>query len=258
MGVAAIGMAGSALAALPATGMQSAAPAQAAACTASDQFPSIAGWKLTLPLDNPLKPGLQPFEVKQPGLAAFQTAPWFTARAGCEGLQFRASVNGVTTSGSGYPRSELREMSADGKSNASWSSSKGVHSMTVRQAITHLPDGKPHVVAGQIHDADDDVSVFRLEGSTLYVTKGDDRHHKRVTDDYVLGTVFEVKFVVEGDTIKAYYNGELQTTIDVKFSNAYFKAGAYMQANCTKVDACNTGNYGEVVIYSLAVSHQSS
>ncbi len=236
--------------------MQSAAPAHAAACTASDQFPSIVGWKLTLPLDNPLKPGLQPFEVKQPGLATFRVAPWFTARPDCDGLQFRAPVNGVTTSGSGYPRSELREMSADGKSNARWSSSKGIHSMTVRQAITRLPEGKPHVVAGQIHDATDDVSVFRLEGSKLYVTKGDDRHHKLIIDDYVLGTPFEARFVVEGDAIKAYYNGALQATIDGKFSDAYFKAGVYVQANCSKVDVCNTGNAGEVVIYSLTVSHR--
>ncbi len=28
---------------------------------------------------------------------------------------------------------------------------------------------KPHIVAGQIHDADDDVIVFRLEGKKLFI-----------------------------------------------------------------------------------------
>lgn len=32
--------------------------------------------------------------------------------------------------------------------------------MYVKQAISHLPDVKSHVVAGQIHDAGDDLIVY--------------------------------------------------------------------------------------------------
>jgi hypothetical protein len=197
-----------------------------------------------------------PTDVKQPELATYRADPWFTTTADCTGVQFRAAVNGVTTSGSGYPRSELRE--TDGSKNASWSSTSGTHTMVVKEAITHLPQEKNQVVAGQIHGSDDDLTVFRLEGTKLYVTKGDDTHYKLITGDYRLGTVFEAKFVVSGGAVKAYYNGELQATITEKFSGAYFKAGAYTQANCDKSAPCSGDNYGEVVIHGLTVTHEDS
>jgi hypothetical protein len=100
--------------------------------------------------------------------------------------------------------------------------------------------------------------VFRLEGTKLYVTKGDDTHYQLITGDYQLGTVFEAKFVVSGGTVKAYYNGALQATITQKFSGAYFKAGAYTQANCEKSSPCSDDNYGEVVIHGLTVTHENS
>ena len=97
--------------------------------------------------------------------------------------------------------------------------------------------------------------MFRLEGSSLYVTKGDTAEYKLVTGNYQLGTPFEAKFVVSGGQIKAYYNGTLETTISQSFSGAYFKAGAYTQANCDKSNPCSDGNYGEVIIHSLTVTH---
>lgn len=124
-------------------------------------------------------------------------------------------------------------------------------------AVTHLPEEKNQVVAGQIHGSDDDLTVFRLEGTKLYVTKGDDTHYKLITGDYRLGTVFEAKVVVSGGAVKAYYNGALQATITQKFSGAYFKAGAYTQANCDKSAPCSADNYGEVVIHGLTVTHTS-
>jgi Alginate lyase/F5/8 type C domain len=194
-----------------------------------------------------------PTNVKQPALATFSVDPWFVATPSCTGVQFRAAVNGVTTSGSSYPRSELREMS--GSSMASWSSTSGTHTMTIRQQVQTLPSTKPHVVVGQIHDAADDVSVFRVEGSNLYLTNGDDAHFKLITGSFALNTSFEVKFVVSGGQIKAYYNGTLVSTISKSFSGAYFKAGAYTQANCTNSSPCSSSNYAQVVIDGLTVSH---
>jgi hypothetical protein len=72
------------------------------------------------------------------------------------------------TSGSHYPRSELREMTNSGRDQASWSTMAGTHTMEIVEAITHLPEVKPHVVAGQVHDATNDVVVVRLEGQKLY------------------------------------------------------------------------------------------
>jgi Alginate lyase len=225
-------------------------------CEYPAQVLDLRRWKLTLPY------GAQddisrPMEITQPGLTSFASAPYFHPTADCSGVVFRAGVNAPTTSGSKYPRSELREMNHDG-SKADWSSTVGTHIMTMTGAFTALPEGKPHLVGAQIHDDSDDISVFRLEGSKLYVTDGDNPNYKLITDNYVLGTRFEAKFVVSGGIVQAYYNGELQATLHKEFSAAYFKAGAYTQANCERVAPapCGADNYGETVIYRLEVTHQ--
>lgn len=222
-------------------------------CDYPGQILNLNNWKVQLPVDDPDQSGTQPLEVKPPAVATYRISPWFTTTSSCDRVQFRNAVNGATTPNTTYARSELRELTSSG-ANASWSSTSGTHTMVINQAITHLPNTKPHVVAGQIHDGNDR-SVFRLEGSSLYVTQDNDTHYKLVTSNYVLGTRFEAKFVVSGGNIRAYYNGTLQATIPVEFTTGYFKAGVYTQANCTNSSPCDTSNYGEVMIYSVSVSH---
>lgn len=234
-----------------------AAPAAAApdsrACDPPAQVIGLSSdWKLQLPVDDPDQSGDQPREITYPALRTFAQSPWFIADSACTGIQFRNAVNAVTTPNSSYGRSELREM--NGSSGASWSSTSGTHTMIIDQAVTHLPNTKPHVVAGQIHDGNDR-SVFRLEGTNLYVTRDNDTHYKLVTSDYQLGTRFEAKFVVSDGEIRAYYNGTLQATIPVTFTTGYFKAGVYTQANCTNSAPCSSDNYGEVVVYGVSVTH---
>jgi hypothetical protein len=223
-----------------------------AGCSVPADVLDLSNWYEGLPIGDDGEPA----NVEQPQLAGYSVDPWFTTTPGCDGVQFRAPVDGVTTSGSSYPRSELREMS--GSDKASWSSTSGTHTMVIDEAITHLPNDKPAVVAGQIHGEDDDISVFRLEGTKLYVTNEDDSNYQLITSDYQLGTEFEAKFVVSDGQVKAYYNGQLAATIDADFDGAYFKAGAYTQANCDKSSPCSDDNYGEVVITKLAVSHSDA
>ena len=224
-----------------------AATAVAASCSHPADVLDLSNWKETLPTGS----DGSPTEITQPDLATYSVDPWFTTNSSCDGVQFRAAVNGVTTSGSGYPRSELREMTDDGSTSASWSATDGTHTMTIDEAITNLPADKPQVVAGQIHNSSDDVTVFRLDGSNLYITNGDTTDYKLVTDSYKLGTRFEAKFVVKDGEINAYYNGTLETTIENSDDDLYFKAGAYTQANCDKSSPCDDSNYGQVVIYDL-------
>jgi hypothetical protein len=224
--------------------------AAAAACDYPADILNLTDWKVTLPIG----PEESPTEVKQPALDTYAKSPWFRVNSTCDGVRFRAAVDGVTTSGSSYPRSELREMTNNGASNASWSSTSGTHTMTVDMAFTHRPLDKPHVVGAQIHDSDDDVTVFRLEGNSLYITNGDDTHHKLV-GSYPIGTRFTGKFVVSGGQTKVYYNGVLQTTIAKSYSGAYFKTGAYTQANCTNSAPCDATNYGETTVYQVTVTH---
>ncbi|MBX9394173.1 polysaccharide lyase family 7 protein [Streptomyces sp. TRM72054] len=234
---------------------QAGTPAPPERATARCAYPSevldLTGWKLTLPTGE----HEDPTEITQPELATFSAKPWFRAEADCDAVRFRAAVNGVTTGGSSYPRAELREMTADGEDEAEWSTTEGTHTLVVTEAFTALPKDKPQVVGAQVHGGDDDVTVFRLDGSKLYITDGDDSRHHLVTDDYELGTEFEAKFVAEEGEIDVYYNGELQTTISHDGDTNYFKAGAYTQANCDNSDPCAKKNYGEVRISSIEVTH---
>jgi PKD repeat protein len=212
---------------------------------------NLSSWKLTLPVDT--SHAGSPDEYKQPELAGYQNSEYFHLNSAKDGVVFKAHCGGYTTSGSGYPRSELREMTSGGSANASWSTTSGTHTMEIRQAVTHLPVAKPHVVVGQIHDAGDDVIVFRLEGSKLFVDQNG-VNGPVLTSNYKLGDVFTVKFIARNGGVDCYYNGQFIYTYKVSTSGCYFKAGCYTQSNTTKGDSASA--YGEVVIYDVWVSHQ--
>lgn len=226
-----------------------------AACEYPAQVLDLTNWKETLPIGSSKKPQ----EIKQPSLSTYSTNPYFRANADCSSVVFRAPVNGVTTSNSGYPRSELREMMNGGKQLASWSTTEGAHTLFIDQAITAIPQAKNHIVVGQIHDADDDVIVVRLEYPKLFIDiNGKDGP---VLDaNYKLGKRFTTQFVAKNGQIAVHYNGSESPAyvLKKKGSGNYFKAGAYTQSNCSKEKQCDSGNFGEVHIYKLAVNHSNS
>lgn len=241
------------LAAGPMPAAAGAPPPPAADCGPPSDVLDLASWKLQLPTGEDEHPD----EVTQPELDGYVADPWFVANEACDGVRFRSAVNGVTTSGSDYPRSELREMSADGEDEAEWSTSDGTHSMVVEEAVTHLPAEKPEVVAAQVHGGDDDITTIRLEDTSLYVTDGDEEDNRvLITDDYQLGTRFTAEFRAADGAIEVFYNDELQATIESDSSTAYFKTGAYTQANCERSDPCDESNYGEVEIFGVTVTHE--
>jgi len=221
------------------------------------------GWKLTLPINS-----AQEIKVGgNPNLATY-ASEWFHLNTTQDGVVFKARTDGATTSGSGNPRSELREMTGDGKTNATWSSATGVHSMEVELAVNALPIGsKPQVVIGQIHDASDDVTVFRVEGSltdrslaSIWITDGNTSHGHLLTNAYHLGDKYRVGFSVAGKQIHFTFNGQPVDYVQNKaFNGAYFKAGAYNQSggNCTKL-ADGQCDYAEVTIYALQVCHDGN
>ena len=126
---------------------------------------NLANWKVTLPTG---KKG-SPTEVTQPRLNTFSDSNFYVDGAN---VIFTASTGGVTTSGSSYPRSELREMKAGGKKPASWSNKRMTRTMDVTEAFLELPSGKPEVVGAQIHGGADDITKLILRGSTLSITIG--------------------------------------------------------------------------------------
>lgn len=258
------------------------------ASTAEVIYPSqvfdLTNWKLTIPEQNTAKAKCDdgtypPKEIKQtdtPSLNTYANSQYFFLNGAKNGIVFKAPVNGAHTCGSNYSRSELREMKDDGKNEADWSSISGKHSMEISQAVLHLPVTKPHVVVGQIHDSGDDVVVFRVEGPKpgqaggikLYVNADGDSNDVVLTNNYVLGTPFTVKFEVENGRTTYFYNGQpvmkngQVAVLTRNYSGAYFKAGSYVQASCTYAsdgwtpeDCSSSIPYAEVEIYNVTVCH---
>jgi len=220
-------------------------------------------WKLTLPIDTK-ENGKSPDEIVQPELSTY-TSDYFKLNSTRDAITFKSPAGGSTTGKSSYARSELRERKSTPFSftsdctelrkpeEACWSTSIGYHIMTIDQKITRIPTTKAHVVVGQIHDQPDDVTVFRLEGKTLFVDAN--RYSKPdiiLTNNYELGTRFTVSFEVYDDQTIYYYNGQEVGSLPVKYKNGYFKAGMYVQSNE------QNNQFGEVDIYDVKVCHASS
>ena len=216
-------------------------------------------WKITIPFTsaNGGSGGNQndAAEINWPDIASYERAPYFT-NSGCDYVQFRAHVGGATTDGSGYPRSELREMSFRGN-EASWSSNNGNHSLEVDLRVTQLPPVKPHITIMQIHDGGDDVITFRLEGQKLFL-EIDGSDGPVATPNYSLGTRIRIRFEVSNNQTRAYYNGELFHVYNQSYSGAYFKTGAYTQSACAgskDVPGESCSSFGEVEIFDIDLSH---
>ena len=224
--------------------------------TYPSQVLNLTNWKITLSTGS----SKNPTEIKQPELATYSIDPWFMIVEGDNGVRFRAAVNGATTGGSDYPRSELREMTHSGKINARWSSREGTHAMFLDQAITAVPKIKRDIVAGQIHDNNKDIIVIRLDYPNLHI-RVDEKNLHTLDANYTLGKRFTIKFVVSDDRTKVYYNNSPNPvyTFNKKYSDAYFKAGAYTQSNCSREGSpslCDDGNFGEVIVYQATVTHR--
>jgi len=193
----------------------------------------------------------RPDEIHQPQLNTF-TDPWFHLDDTRTGVVFTANAGGVTTKNSTYPRSELREM--NGQEKASWSNTVGTHILRVREAVTRLPAVKPHVVAAQIHAAEDDVIEVSLEGEHLVVEYEDGDDGATLDPAYALGTPYDLEIAAADGHIRVSYNGTQKADIVKSGAGWYFKAGRYVQCNLSREDTPEAE--GQVVIYALHVQHE--
>jgi len=194
-------------------------------------------------------------EIRQPQLASYSDL-FFGLTDDKTGVRFRAWHGGDTTQNSRNPRSELREMNADGSDEYNWSFKSGRHSMEVVGQVNRLTRVKPHVVIAQIHGADDDLTVFRVEGAKLYLTKGDDTHAYLLDPNFQLGKRYTLRFdVVDGKCSYTYNGVKPSFTVSSSDTSAYFKTGNYLQSNPTTAPSESTSEYSEVVVYSVTVTH---
>jgi hypothetical protein len=196
-----------------------------------DSFGGLQGWKLTLPYDSPAK-GV-PDEIAWPELPRFSDERCFHLDEAGR-LVFRARCDGVTTRGSKYPRSELREM--DGPREAAWDvAAERVRGLDIVFAVTRLPSVKPHVVCAQIHDAERDVLMVRLEGSKLLLERTG-REDVLLDRKYVLGAPVAVRIEAGAGRIRVWHQEALRAEWPETAMGCYFKAGCYVQSNVAKGD----------------------
>jgi hypothetical protein len=201
---------------------------------------NLGPWKLTLPIGSKGKPT----EIRQPTLNTWRDPDYFYVNGTNDGVVFRCPGTGVTTSNSGNPRTELREMTADGSDEADWSPASGTHTLTIVQRIIAAPHP---VVVGQVHGGDDDVCVFRYQGGILYATDDDDP----TADSFgplALNTPFTVQFVASGGQINMTLNGGAPIVRSYSKGGCYFKAGCYNQSH-------GDAGTAEVVIHDLDLAH---
>jgi alginate lyase len=203
------------------------------------QVLDLAFWKISLPTGNQ--------QVAQPELSGFYNDAFRVVEA----VQFTAPCGGRPQPGSKYPRSELRELNADG-SPASWSTISGTHTMDLTQRVTHLPLVKPQVVCGQIHAATEYLILTELENHRLYVRYKDEIAGV-LDDNYQLGTYFDMRIQAARGYVDVFYNGAHMVRQAMDADGCYFKAGCYVQSNTSTGDLPTA--YGQVEISRLLVSH---
>lgn len=230
----------------------------------SDTF-NLQNWKLTLPVDNSGGTGGKALEILD--LARYESSHFYDAPDGA--MVFSAYANGATTSGSSYPRSELREM-ANG-TEASWNLARG-GTMTATLKVDQVPNlssgGQGRVIVGQIHGEDEELIRLYWENSKVYFmndqagsendeTKFIFRNTSRQEPSVSLGERFSYKIDARGNTLKVdiYADGQVYTSTSEinsvwQSDTFYFKAGIYLGVNE------NNGNgMGKVSFYGLDFGH---
>ena len=211
-------------------------------------------WKLTLP--DKIAPNKKS-EVLYPFLSIFEAKDVFVW--GNDSIMMRADCDaGYTTKNSKYPRTELREMSADNfDKEASWNIKKGQkHILKYKGSIDHVPTAKPEIVFGQVHDGDDDVIQVRLENGMLQVhVEGE--HQSVLIPEYKLGETMEITITAENKMIlvqcKYQQKETCATAAPKQKKHLYFKVGCYTQSNPERGDGA--GEYGQVTLHSAVIEH---
>lgn len=225
------------------------------------QVLDLKNWYLTLPIGEVEKP----LNVYQPELDKYShSTHFFVPSSESSWVVFRAHAGGVTTKNSLNPRSELREMTNNGKDKASWKTTSGIHIMTFKGKTLALPETRPSVVIGQIHDGSDDVIEVRCwipKGKTSPVIDvfHDSTVYGLLTDNYKLGDEYTIRILAEKGVMNVFYNDMNTPKLKIKGkkSGCYFKAGCYIQANPTKHGA-KPEEFAEAWLSQVIVEHRVS
>jgi hypothetical protein len=228
----------------------------AAGASGQDSGPiSLAGWKLTLPVN---KAGALSGKAKELQTAAL-TAPWLV-RNPDGSLSFWAPATGATTSNSEHSRTEL-------VSDNNFTFGTGVHTMSATLSVTQVPDNDHDIDVGQIHGGGSINSIpFVMlhwrDGSIVVIVKtelhGSSSQSVTLLTGVPLDARFSYSMTDDGNgslTLSASYNGQSQqSTVQVVAAfigtDERFQVGDYEQA----VSGTSPTDGGRVTFYSITTS----
>ncbi|HEY4202184.1 MAG TPA: polysaccharide lyase family 7 protein [Devosiaceae bacterium] len=235
---------------------------------------NLANWKITLPIDKKGRPTGRDDAVEVEKLIGFALPPYFSVTS--NSITFQAPTNGSTTDGSGYPRSELREMNGRG-GMAAWTVATGGRlSATLRiNEVPRVSTGKPgRIVIGQIHGPNDELCRLYYDAGQIFFVD-DKAGDKRKETSFPLlssggkpagipiGARFSYTINVNASTlvVTVKHGGTTYSATDPigtfwPGKKLYFKAGAYVQvgAGSSKEHTGGTGQ-GSVTFFALNVQH---
>jgi len=173
----------------------------------------------------------------------YTNAPYFYT--GTDGsMVFWAPINGATTSGTTFPRSELRELIATNNTGVNWIP-YGTHILNAQCKVLQVPPSTEEVIIGQIHAESGDglptVKVIYDSGKVHATIKtnstddGSDYDLPSVNSGLSNSITYQIEMV--NGLVSVVINGTTNSynifQSDPTYTNEtqYFKAGDYCQAN---------------------------
>jgi len=213
----------------------------------------LSNWQLQLPIAS----GSGVKQVQGSALKSFASANFYLNTT-TNAMTFWAPENGAHTSGSLYPRSELREL-APGFPNGDWKAATGTHEMNVTLSVLKVPQAGG-IVIGQVHA--DGVSghcsvvlelEYTLHGTLTAYTRDSSCGSVETTVGHSsVGAVIEYQVEVKANKLTVKTNtGSTSTTTIHNTYPIYFKVGAYVQDS-----ASSSTQGGTVAVTKVSVSHK--
>ena len=160
-------------------------------------------------------------------------------------MVFRVPSNAGTTSGSTYPRVELRHTN----SGANWAlSSSTLHYLTAELKVVNVAPAKPQMVIGQIHGSETNSELLKIRWTGILPGKcyvearyqtndpAGTEYGAVLASGLSLGDLISYTITMKSGTIDCTINGNSasQTYTAYYYGTAdryYFKAGDYLQYN---------------------------
>jgi hypothetical protein len=218
----------------------------------------LSDWQLQLPTGSPGSPTtISPDQLSADG--GFHDA-YFSTDSSDGAMHFWDPEAGVTSAHSDYPRSELREMNADG-SPANWFSS-GTNTLSATLRVTQVPSS---VCVGQIHLGSGGSTKPLLQlfysgrggiDMAIEQTPAGGSEVRYPVGNVPLGSTWSYVIGLSGDTISLVIDGGQARTWTASPSfdgyGMYFKAGDYDQSS-----GGSSAQGAAVDFYALSVFHSA-